>query len=344
MNTEESVHTLPDGLELYAKTWKTSESPLAVLAFIHGFSDHYSLGNAYHDLFPTLVSAGIEVRSFDQRGWGRSVKKSRDQGDTGPTSLVLADIHSFLQSLPSRPDLPLFLMGHSMGGGQVLNYIFHPESPYNEDKASRPNLSGVLLYSPLVAIHPSSRPSKLTIVAGRMVAKLIPHMQRYSPLDANLLSRDKDTVKEFVDDKLCHDTGTLGGLAGMLDRGIWLEGMFEAGDGAWVKSDLPFWFGHGDGDLITSYSATKDLAEKLTEKGGDVTFCSYEGAYHKLHAELPETTNKFFADVKAFILDKVPKTEGTVVQNEEEGVPRVEGEGIDPAAQGDVETEDKAKL
>lgn len=233
-------------------------------------------------------------------------------------------------------------MGHSMGGGQVLNYIFNPESPYNGDKSTRPKFAGVLLYSPLIAIDPSSRPSKLLVSAGRIVAKLIPHKQRYSPLDANLLSRNKDVVKDFVADTLCHDTGTFEGLAGMLDRGIWLEGMFAAGDGAWVKSDLPFWFGHGDGDLITSYPATKDFVKLLTEKGGDVTFSTYEGAYHKLHDELPETTERFFADVKAWILTKVPETKGKVVQDEVEPV-EVEG-GIDTAVHEDVETEGKAKL
>lgn len=233
-------------------------------------------------------------------------------------------------------------MGHSMGGGQVLNSIFNPESPYNGDKSTRPKFAGVLLYSPLIAIDPSSRPSKLLVSAGRIVAKLIPHKQRYSPLDANLLSRNKDVVKDFVADTLCHDTGTFEGLAGMLDRGIWLEGMFAAGDGAWVKSDLPFWFGHGDGDLITSYPATKDFVKLLTEKGGDVTFSTYEGAYHKLHDELPETTERFFADVKAWILTKVPETKGKVVQDEVEPV-EVEG-GIDTAVHEDVETEGKAKL
>ncbi|KAJ5971945.1 uncharacterized protein N7479_001863 [Penicillium vulpinum] len=339
MNTEESVHILPDGLEVYTKTWKTSEPPVAVVAFIHGFSDHC---NAYNDLFPTLASAGIEVRSFDQRGWGRSVKSTSDRGDTGPTSQVLSDIHSFLQSLPSRPDVPLFLMGHSMGGGQVLNYIFHPESPYNGDNSNRPKFAGVLLYSPLVAIDPSSRPSKLLIAAGRLVAKLIPHKQRFSPLDPDLLSRNKETVKECVADELCHDTATFGGLAGMLDRGIWLEKMFTAGNGGWVKTELPIWFAHGDADLITNYSATKTLADGLTKKGGDVKFCTYEGAYHKLHAELPETTEKFFADVKAFILGKVPKTEEVVVQDEAEGV-QDEG-GIATTAHEDAETEGKAKL
>ncbi|KAJ5231031.1 hypothetical protein N7489_011739 [Penicillium chrysogenum] len=336
MYTEESVHTLPDGLDLYAKTWKTSGSPLAVLAFIHGFSDHC---NAYHDLFPTLASAGVEVRSFDQRGWGRSVKQTSDRGNSGPTSQVLSDIHSFLQSLPSRPDLPLFLMGHSMGGGEVLNYIFHPESPYNRETYNRPNFTGVLLYSPLIAIDPSSRPSKLTVSAGRVVAKLVPNKQRYSPLDHSLLSRNEDVVREVMADELCHDTGTFEGLAGMLDRGIFLEGMFAAGPEAWVESELPFWFGHGDGDRITSYAAVQDFVGAFTENGGNVKFCSYEGAYHKLHAELPETTERFLADVKAWVLSKVPATKEVVVQHEVEGV-----QGEDTAAHGDAEADGKAKL
>ncbi|KAJ5138402.1 uncharacterized protein N7515_003250 [Penicillium bovifimosum] len=307
MNTEEGVHNLPDGQELYTKTWKTSGSPRAILAFIHGFSDHC---NAYGELFPTLVSAGIEVRSFDQRGWGRSVKQPSDRGNTGPTSQVLADMHSFLQSLPSQ-NAPLFLMGHSMGGGQTLNYIFHPDSPYNKDKTSRPSFAGVLLYSPLIALDPSTRPSRLLVASGRIVAKLIPHMQKYTPLEATLLSRDEAVCRDFVADTLCHDTGTFEGLAGMLDRGIWLEGMFE-GAGGWVESELPFWFGHGTGDRITAFPATKVFVEALKAKGGDVQFCAYENAYHKLHAELPETTEKFFADVKTWVLEHVPGTEGRV--------------------------------
>ncbi|CAI7614418.1 unnamed protein product [Penicillium bialowiezense] len=293
--TEGSL-TLPDGLELYTKTWKPSGTPRATIAFIHGFSDHC---NAYHDLFPNLASAGIEIKSFDQRGWGRSVKHPRDRGNTGPTSQVLAEMHIFLQSLPPS-DIPLFLMGHSMGGGQVLNYIFHPDSPYH---SSPPKLAGVLLFSPLVAIHPSSRPSKLTVVAGRGVAKLFPHKQRYSALDQSLISRDPAVVEYFTNDELCHDTGTFEGLAGMLDRGIWLEGMF-AGD--WVKSNLPFWFGHGNGDRITSYDATSDLVKGLQKNGADVTFETYEGGYHKLSADLPETSTKFRENVRDWVLAKVP--------------------------------------
>ncbi|KAJ5349843.1 hypothetical protein N7541_007570 [Penicillium brevicompactum] len=320
--TEGSL-TLPDGLELYTKTWTPSGTTRATIAFIHGFSDHC---NAYHDLFPNLASAGIEIKSFDQRGWGRSVKHPRDRGNTGPTSQVLAEIHIFLQSLP-QSDIPLFLMGHSMGGGQVLNYIFHPDSPYH---SSPPKFAGVLLFSPLVAIHPSSRPSKLTVSAGRVVAKLIPHKQRYSALDQKLISRDPAVVEYFVNDGLCHDTGTFEGLAGMLDRGIWLEGMF-AGD--WVKSSLPFWFGHGNADRITSYDATSNLVKGLQKNGANVTFETYDGGYHKLSADLPETSKKFFEDVRDWVLGKVPASQNDAA---------VESSSA-PIASG-AEADDKAKL
>jgi acylglycerol lipase len=56
-----------------------------------------------------------------RRGWGRSVTKPAERGDTGPTSQVLDDITSFIKTLIPSP-VPLFMMGHSMGGGETLCY------------------------------------------------------------------------------------------------------------------------------------------------------------------------------------------------------------------------------
>jgi acylglycerol lipase len=220
-------------------------------------------------------------------------------------------------------------MGHSMGGGQTLNYILHPESPYNKD-SNRPKLTGVMLYSPLIAIHPSSRPSKFTVAAGRLVAKILPHKQRYSPLDPKLLTRVESVVQDIIADQLCHDTGTFEGLAGMLDRGLWLEAMFEteASSGKWVESSLPFWFGHGNEDRVTSYPASKAFAEEMKKRGKDVTFVTYDGAYHRLHSELPETTTKFVADVRDWIL---AKADGVSAQGEGSGVQSKDAVEVDKA-------------
>ncbi|CEO60060.1 hypothetical protein PMG11_04703 [Penicillium brasilianum] len=304
MSVEEGTHTLPDGTELYTKTWKPDGLPRAVLAFVHGFSDHC---NAYYELFPTLASSGIEVRAFDQRGWGRTFKHPRDRGNSGGTTLVLSDIHSFLLGLTAHPNTPLVLMGHSMGGGEVLNYVLHPDSPYNQSPSNqRPQLAGVMAYSPLIALDPATRPMALTVILGRLVARILPRWQRHSPLDPKLVCRDETVVADYKTDELCHDIGTLEQLAGMLDRGLWLEKL-EGGDLGDVKL-LPVWFGHGDEDRITSWAATKKLADVLGKKG-DVTFVSYEGAYHRVHMDPGEVRERFVKDVADWVLKRAPVAE-----------------------------------
>ncbi|KAJ5089378.1 hypothetical protein N7532_008062 [Penicillium argentinense] len=301
MSIEEGTHTLPDGLEAYTKTWKTDGSPRATLAFIHGFSDH---SNTHYELFPTLASSGIEVRAIDQRGWGRTFKRRKDRGNSGGTSVVLADLHSFLLSFAPQAEaqgIPLFLAGHSMGGGEILTYVLHPDSPYRKSD-SRPKLAGLLVLSPLIALDPASRPWTLTVIAGRLAGRLFPRMQRYSPLDPNHVTRDKQAIADFQADELCHETGTLEQLAGMLDRGLWLEHLSK--DQIKGVDILPMWLAHGDEDRITSHPATKRLAELLGEKG-DVVFASYAGAYHKLQAELPETRTQFASDLLGWIEAKL---------------------------------------
>lgn len=90
---------------------------VAKLVFVHGFSDHIG---RYYDFFPSLARAGIAVFAFDQRGWGRSVRKPAEKGLTGPTAQVHSEMAAFIESVvPAEPaGAPLFVMGHSMGGGE----------------------------------------------------------------------------------------------------------------------------------------------------------------------------------------------------------------------------------
>ncbi|GAD97830.1 hypothetical protein PVAR5_6512 [Paecilomyces variotii No. 5] len=224
-------------------------------------------------------------------------------------------MHSFLLSL-CPPKAPLFVMGHSMGGGQLLTYIFHPESPFNDPKQTRPDLSGAMVYSPLIALHPSTRPSMLKVTLGRLAGRLFPHRQLYSPVNASLVSRDPQVCTDYVTDELCHDTGTLEGLAGMLDRGLWLEAIAtgRAQPYAHAEGDVaetarralpPMWFCHGDDDQVNLYDATKQFAETVTTVR-DKTFRQYEGGYHRLHAEPEGMKDQFATDVTEWILEKCP--------------------------------------
>lgn len=207
------------------------------------------------------------------RGWGRSVTKPSERGHSGPTTQVLADITSFMKTVIPSP-VPLFLMGHSMGGGEVLCYA-----------ASGPNdirqhIRGYLLESPFVDFDPKSKPNTLTVFFGRMAGKLLPHKQLTNKLDPNLISRDPEICKNYTADELCHDTGTLEGLAALLDRtGQLSSGKIIIPDNAGEGGVTRIWIAHGDADGITDFSASKRLADNLQVK--DKEFKSYAGYYHR---------------------------------------------------------------
>ncbi|KAI1113985.1 Alpha/Beta hydrolase protein [Nemania sp. NC0429] len=117
--TNEGWHRTADGVKLFKKSWRPINPASASIVFLHGFSDHCV---RFTDLFQNLVASGIEVHAFDQRGWGRSVTQISERGMTGPTSQVLKDITGFLESLLSSP-IPLFVMGHSMGGQEIVSRL-----------------------------------------------------------------------------------------------------------------------------------------------------------------------------------------------------------------------------
>ncbi|KAI8937642.1 hypothetical protein NX059_005347 [Plenodomus lindquistii] len=291
MVLEEGTHTLPDGTKLYTQTFKTEGPAEARLVFIHGFSDHVS---TYGSFFPTLASKGIEVYTFDQRGWGRSVTKSSERGNTGPTAQVLDDITSFIKTVIPSP-IPLFLMGHSMGGGEVLCYAARGPAEV------RQHIRGYLLESPFVDFDPKSKPSPVTVFFGRLAGKLLPQRQLTNKLDPALISRDPEVCKHFDADELCHDTGTLEGLSGLLDRtGQLSSGKIVIADDAGEGGVTRIWFGHGDADGITSHRASKRLFDALQVK--DKEFKTYAGYYHRLHDEPGQDKEVFMDDVATWIL------------------------------------------
>ena len=157
-------------------------------------------------------------------------------------------------------------MGHSMGGAEVLLYA-------GTGPASvRAQISGYLAESPFIALHPDAQPSKLQVLLGRMAGKLMPHGQMVRKLDAAQLCRDEAVCRDWVNDELCHDTGTLEGLSGMLERAE------DLASGR-VKVEGRVWVGHGSADMVTNFKASKKLVEGLQVQ--DKEFRAYDGWFHK---------------------------------------------------------------
>lgn len=184
--------------------------------------------------------------------------------------MVLDDITALLRSIlpiSTAEKIPLFLMGHSMGGGEILYYMVHGPADV------RAQIRGYIAEAPWIALHPTTQPNAMTVAAGRLVAKLVPKRHMLQKLDAQWVSRDKEVCKSYEEDILCHNTGTLEGLAGMLDRAHGLN------TGAVVPSEGSLWIGHGDEDRVTSFEASKKFVERVPLQ--DKQFRAYPGWYHQ---------------------------------------------------------------
>ena len=217
------------------------------------------------------MNRGIQVHGFDQRGWGRSVVSKSDRGRTGSTAKVMEDITSVLEEVflarnKSNPEAPLFLMGHSMGGAEVLYWAA------KEPESVRHKVRGFIATAPYIALHPASQPSRALVISGRIALKILPNYQMEQRLEPDRLSRDPAIGKSYDDDELCHNIGTLEGLGGMIDRGEELERRKVV-----VKEGSVF-VAHGTGDLVTHYETTKRVFDEMPLD--DKTMKSYDGWYH----------------------------------------------------------------
>lgn len=239
------------------------------------------------------------MHGFDQRGWGKSVVKPSEKGLTGPTETVIADIASFVKShLPkdANDKTPVFVLGHSMGGGQALTLAC--DQKYGEDVVR--HVRGWLLESPFIGFAKEETPSSLKIFAGRLASRLLPHHQLVHVLAPENLSSDPEIVKSLAEDKLMHNTGTLEGFAGLLDRTVALTKGAVRPSGECVKA---LWVGHGTNDKATSYELSKLYFDKFVGEVKDKEFKSYEGWFHQLHADGPRS-EEFFRDVGDWILKR----------------------------------------
>ncbi len=111
LNAEEFIAR--DGTPLALDRWK-AEPPRAVLITLHGMNDY---ANAFAGAGEAWSAAGISVFALDQRGFGRNMGTGRWPG----AASLANDLHDLTAQLSRRYDgLPLYVLGHSMGGSVVM--------------------------------------------------------------------------------------------------------------------------------------------------------------------------------------------------------------------------------
>ena len=271
------THQTTDGLSLHLRQWTPDVETKAVVLLVHGVHEH---GGRYAYAASALMARGIAVHAFDLRGHGRS---------GGPRAEVLAfgeyvdDLAEVLVRTREAADgLPLFLMGHSMGGLVAAAYVV---------EHGPGALSGLVLSSPALQIPDDTSP---------LLRKLAPVVARWAPrfpasrLNLSHLSRDAKVAEAYRTDPLVTVSPVRARLGYEIVRTT--EAVREHPE----AFTLPLYLFHGTADRITDPAGSRWLYEHAP--AADKTLRLYEGYYHETLNE-PER-DEVIAELAAWITER----------------------------------------
>ncbi len=144
------------------KVWQPAGSPRAVILAVHGMNDHKGAFTMFGEF---AAARGIRVLAYDQRGFG----ENPDRGTWPGAERLVADLRDGLAAERRRfPDLPVFVLGESMGAAVTILAFSGTEGT-----AAMPD--GIVLGAPAVwggaALNPFYRLSLW------IMARLFPDME-----------------------------------------------------------------------------------------------------------------------------------------------------------------------
>jgi alpha-beta hydrolase superfamily lysophospholipase len=260
------------GRRLFERRWEP-ETPQRSLVIVHGYAEH---SGRYEHVGAWFAARGAAVHAFDHQGHGHSSGVRchvRRFGD------FLDDLDRVVERARAlAPDVPLYVVGHSMGGLMVCNWAVE----------RTPEVDGLVISAP--ALGTDQAPSGLRMAALRVLRRVWPTGFAGGGLDAEALSRDPEVVKAYLEDPLIvlRMTFSLGTeLFDALAR--------TAGRGGEVR--VPLLMLHGTDDALCSPAASEAFARAAPH----ARYVSYPDLRHEIFNE-PEQ-EQVFADVQRFLLE-----------------------------------------
>ncbi len=277
MQHMESEFTGYGDLQLYYQQWRPEGAPKAALIIVHGLGEH---SGRYMNLVNKIVPDGVTVYAFDHRGHGRSAQKM--VAHVNKWNEYRQDVHAFVQMVAGKEaDSPLFLMGHSMGGLIVANYLLRHTDKVRGAIISAPPL-GEIDVSPVLR------------GVGKIMSTLKPDFAIDSGLDVTGISRDTAVVTAYENDPLVHGKVSA----------RWSTEFFKAIE--WTRAHaadftLPVLMIHGEADSLVPIAGSRAFFAQIAQE--DKTYVAYPDGYHESLNDLHHA--QAAADISSWIEARV---------------------------------------
>jgi alpha-beta hydrolase superfamily lysophospholipase len=240
---------------------------------VHGLGEHAS---RYTHVARQLLEWGFAVRAYDQRGHGES---GGGQGRIGSERILLEDLAEVVDDTrlrcmrlpnadPKKP-LPLILLGHSLGGLVVGNFVARKVR----------KIEGLVMSSP--ALDPGLSPMQKILLA--VTPALLPNLCVDNGLNPKYLSHDREVVRRYTSDPLVHRR-----ISARLAKFIATAG--PATIEAAARWEIPTLLMYAGADRIVRPEGSRAFAQAYAKssnaKPGTVTTRNFEGFYHEIFNEV----------------------------------------------------------
>ena len=249
--------------QVFSREWRDG-SPTHLVAIVHGYAEH---SQRYGHFAEALVSGGAAVFAQDHLGHGLS---DGERALVADFEHVVDDLEQLVSIAEQRyPDLPITMIGHSMGGLLTARFI--------ERNPAR--LVGAVFLGAVLGDWKWARE-----------ALLLPELPP-SDSDPSGMSRDTDVCEAYALDPLVYH--------GMYKRPL-LEAeviCLDRCNAEIAAITIPVAFFHGSDDPFVPYAESLTAVERMPSVDTEVHI--YEGARHELVNET--NRDEVIADIRAFV-------------------------------------------
>lgn len=268
-----------DGATLPLHAWlPKTPRPSAVVLGVHGFNDY---GHFLDAPATYLAQRGIASYAYDQRGFGRAAHRGLWPG----TETLARDLKAAVRALRRHhPDVPLYVLGESMGAAVVMVAMAEPNPPH---------VDGVILVAPAVWGR-ETMPWHQT-AALWTVAHTVPWKTATGRGLGIMPSDNMEMLRAFSRDPLVIKKTRFDSIYGLVNL---MDDALEAAPRVNARSLILY----GERDEVIPAESVKLLLSRLPDNDRDQRRVAiYRDGYHMLLRDLQGET--VWADVAAWIAD-----------------------------------------
>lgn len=255
-----------DGHDIPLQIWRPDGKPTRALQIVHGLGEH---AGRYQRFAEAAAARGMVVYCHDHRGHGEHADQHGYFAGKNGWATVVADVHAVFREIREQyPDLPVVLLGHSMGSYISQSFLMR----------NSPEVAALILSA-------STWPSRIKLAFARVLArfeswrldrhrssKLLDSLgfasfnKPFRPARTELdwLTRDAAEVDKYIADPLC---------GGPYTTSLWLDltaGLAEiTSDTALRRIDasLPILITGGEADPVGGDKGMTKLLQHYAQTG-----------------------------------------------------------------------------